>query len=109
MGYPLTSPSDYTGVIAISTNQYSVKDLELFIATYEQEILQDLLGCDMSAELIADLDGNNEPVDVKFQEIWDAFCIDDSPSISFMCDYGQFYNMINYPKKMIKINWDLTI
>ncbi len=25
----------------------------------------------------------------------------------FVChDYGQFYNMINYPKKMRKINWD---
>lgn len=92
MGYPLTQPEDYIGIIAISTNKYTRKDLESYIATYEQDILESLLGCDMAAELIADLDGDNLPVSPKFQEIFDAFCIDDSTDIWFVNQHAYLYN-----------------
>lgn len=92
MALPLTQPSDYTGEIHISSNKYDKKELESYIARYELEILQDLLGCDLAAAFIADLDGNNDPVDIKFTEIFDAFCIDDDTSISFLYEHQHFYS-----------------
>lgn len=92
MGYPLTTPDDYKGLIAVSTNKYDRGDLEAYILMYEQELLQDLLGCDMEAEMIADLDVDNLPQDVKFQKIFNPFCIDDNADLGFMYQYGWFYD-----------------
>ena len=74
MGYPITIAEDYAGVTAITSNKYDVKQLEAYILTYEKCILQDLLGCEMESELIADLDANNEPISDKFKLIFNEFC-----------------------------------
>jgi len=106
MPLPLTLPSDYTGQIAITSNKYDKSELELYIARYEQEILEDLLGCDMATAFIADLDGSNYPIDVKFQELFDAFCIDESPGINNVYDYGEFYHYHpRYTGHGCKIQW----
>ena len=105
MGYPLTSPSDYTGIIAISTNKYTKKDLEAYILTYEQDILESLLGCDMAAELIVDLDVDNQPQDPKFIDIFNPFCVDDKGGF-FIHGYPWFYDYHpNYDGWGCRIQW----
>ena len=106
MGYPLTTPDDYIGQIAISTNQYDGKDLELFITDYEEDILEALLGCQMAKDLIADLDVDNNPVSDKFKVIWDKFCIDDPCGTSFMHGFPYFYDYhIGYPNYKHNLTW----
>lgn len=96
MGYPLTYPEDYSGEINISQNQYDKKDLEWYINEYEESILQSILGCEMSNELILDLDSNNEPQQDKFIAIWDKFCIDDKECNDFF--YDNYYPWFNKNK-----------
>ena len=75
MGYPITIPANYDGEVKLSQNQYSESDIKKYITEYEQEYLEDMLGCELAEELIADLDVDNNPVDPKFTAIWDRFCI----------------------------------
>lgn len=106
MGYPLTAPDDYKGLIAISTNKYTRSDLENYILTYEQTILQDLLGCDMEADFIADLDVNNSPQDAKFIDIFNAFAIDDDSIPLFINHHCCYYDYNpNYTGYGCKVQW----
>ena len=93
MGYPILTASDFHGVgsTSISNNQYDIAELEAYIADNEEELLCQLLGCTFAAELIADLDGNNYPQDVKFQKIWDEFCVDDDIYSNCLFDFPEFY------------------
>jgi len=58
--------TDFIGEINISQNQYTTSDLQSIIESTERLVLSDLLGEDLYAKLIADLDVNYVPQTVKY-------------------------------------------
>lgn len=106
MPLPITKTTDYTGEVKISSNQYDEKDLILYINRYEEELLQELLGCELATQFIADLDGNGEPQTQRFIEIYEPFCTDDNMSTYFLYDYPYFYNnRYDYTGHKCKLQW----
>jgi len=72
----ITQTSDYIGIYSIAQNKYS--NLQIWIDTYEKEVLTDLLGCELYDLFIADLTGDPEvPVTQRFIDLFDPFCDDD--------------------------------
>lgn len=106
MALPITKPTDYIGEVKISSNQYDEKDLLLYIQRYEQEILEELLGCDLSAAFIADLDADNNSTEQRFIDINAPFCIDDNLNTYFLYEYPYFYECNNqYTGYKCKLQW----
>lgn len=76
-------PSDFVGKVAQGKNEFTEPKQQLYFDRYEKRYLQDLLGCTMYDEFIADLDTapNITPASVptsqKFLDIFNEFCIDD--------------------------------
>jgi hypothetical protein len=106
MALPITQPEDFIGEVKISSNKYDEKDLMLYIQRYEQEILEELLGCDLATAFIADLDADNNPTEQRFINIMNPFCIDDNMSVGFLWDYAYFYECRNdYTGYKCKIQW----
>jgi len=77
MALPILTPDDFIGETKISKNEYDEKDLQYYIDRNEKDILIDLFGCEMSEEIINDLDGDNIPQQDRYKELWEDFCIDD--------------------------------
>ncbi len=78
MGYPITTIDQYKGgVYALPLNDQYTKTFMAFVAEYEPIYLQDLLGCELSKLLIADLTASNIPQADRFKSIWNPFCIDE--------------------------------
>lgn len=74
MGFPLTNSNDYkTGRFALPVNKINVKDLIADISDRECELLECLLGVELTSLLIDDLDFNNVPQSDRFVKIWDKF------------------------------------
>lgn len=74
MGFPLTNTNDYkTGRFALPVNKINIKDLMSDISDRECEILECLLGVDLAALLIEDLDSENVPQTDRFIKIWNKF------------------------------------
>ena len=74
-------PSDFTGLVAQSKNEFTEPKIQLYIDEYEPEYLQDLLGCAMYDDFVADLlptlaVPTSVPQDPKFLAIFNPFCID---------------------------------
>jgi hypothetical protein len=77
MGYPILKVADFTGFYNISQNRFVKTDIETFISMYEGQYLDNLLGCELSSLLIADLDVlTNIPVTARFLDLWNPFCED---------------------------------
>ena len=75
-------PSDFTGLVSQSKNEFTTPKIQLYIDEYEPEYLQDLLGCDMYEDFVADLlptpaVPTSVPQDPKFLAIFNAFCFDE--------------------------------
>ena len=74
-------PSDFKGLVSQSKNEFTTPKIQLYIDEYEPEYLQDLLGCDMYDDFVADLlptpaVPTSVPQDPKFLAIFNPFCID---------------------------------
>ena len=77
MGYPILKTSDFVGFFDVSQNKFTKVDLEAYILKYEHQYLEEMLGCDLAALLIADLDiVTNIPITQRFLDIWNSFCDD---------------------------------
>jgi len=77
MGLPITNISDFrVGRYALPQNQDSIKQLDAFIGEYENDLLDELLGCELASLFIADLDVDNVPASPRFVAIMDKFCQD---------------------------------
>ena len=85
------SPSDFTGYYKISLNKFETPELQEFIDMLEVEVLQELLGCELYDEFIADLDVDNNPQSAQFIAIFNEFCIDDT------CISSTYYDEVLYP------------
>jgi len=75
-------PSDFKGLVSQSKNEFTTPKIKLYIDEYEPEYLQDLLGCDMYDDFVADLIPTpavptSVPQDPKFLAIFNAFCFDE--------------------------------
>ena len=75
-------PSDFTGLVEQSVNEFTTDKLQNYIDYHEPRYLTDLLGCDLYADFVADLlptpaVPTSVPQDAKFTAIFDAFCIDE--------------------------------
>lgn len=76
-------PSDFTGIVSLSSNEFSDIQIQLYVDRYEPIYLTDLLGCEFYDEFIADLTPTpavptSVPTDAKFTQIFNPFCIDKS-------------------------------
>ena len=74
-------PSDFKGLVSQSKNEFTTPKIQLYIDDYEPEYLQDLLGCEMYEEFVADLlptpaVPTSVPQDPKFLAIFNPFCFD---------------------------------
>ena len=80
-------PSDFTGIIAVSSNKFTDDGIQDYIDKWESKYLQDLLGVDLYNEFIADLDTAPNitpasiPTDAKFTVIFNSFALDDGSCI----------------------------
>lgn len=71
-------PSDFIGKVAITQNDIDTVKLQVYIDELEVQYLDDLLGCELSTLLIADLalPITGEPTAQRFKDIFNKFCID---------------------------------
>lgn len=109
MGYPILKTSDFIGFHDISQNKFTKVDLEAYILKCEKSSLEEMLGCELAALLIADLDVNNNPQTPRFITIWNSFCEDTfrcnclfykSEGIKEMLKGFIYYNYVkNQPEK----------
>ncbi len=71
------SPSNFqSGPVCIATNVYTESELQDYIDKYEEEILIDLLGCDLYNLFVADL-VSGVPQTQIYLDIYNKFCIDE--------------------------------
>jgi len=75
-------PSDFTGLVEQSTNEFTSPKIQLYIDRYEVRYLTDLLGCDLYDLFIADLlptppVPTSVPQTAIYLSIFNAFCEDD--------------------------------
>jgi len=75
----IVNNTDFVGKFQIAQNCYS--ELNDYIETYERKYLEDLLGCDLTEDLIGDLN-NQTPQTQKFIDIFERFCEDDGICIN---------------------------
>ena len=92
----ITKIADYSGRYQIAKDSYSKKTLGYYIDTLETSLINQLLGAELGALFIADLDVNGVPVTQRFIDIYNSFAIDDGcrlRSSSGMKSYllGQIY------------------
>lgn len=77
MALPITQISDFeAGRFALPRNPDLMKQLDAFIDENEECVLDDLLGCELAALFIADLDVDNIPQTQRFIDIMNKFCVD---------------------------------
>ena len=71
-------PSDFVGKVAITQDDITAVKIQRYIDELEVQYLDDLLGCELSTLLIADLalPPAGEPTAQRFKDIFDKFCID---------------------------------
>jgi len=101
--------SDLKGRWNVSLNKYGEDDLELYIQSFEKEILTDLLGCELYAlfiaDCVADADGRLIPVSPEYIIIYEEIC-DTLSLISPCCDSGKMsYGMTDMLKSIIRFYW----
>jgi len=74
---PFTTPSEYTGIYKIATDQFSEAILTDFITQNETEILLELFGVDLYNLFIDDLNPSNVPQTARFLSVYNAFAVQD--------------------------------
>jgi hypothetical protein len=69
--------NDFKGFTAIAISKKNLNVVQPFIDLFERDYLCDLLGQELAALYIADLDAQKEPQTQRFIDIHDPFCIND--------------------------------
>lgn len=95
-------PSDFTGEFKVGGNTLSSTDFQIYINKYEKKYLTDLLGVELYALFIDDLDGNSEPVDPIYQAIYEEIAEDDGAQSG--CQYRSL-GMLEMLKGFIYYHW----
>lgn len=91
-------------------NKFGEEDLELYIESFETEILTDLLGCDLYplflADCVPDADNRLVPASPEYLIIYEAIC---NEALSACCCgneiYKSSYGMVDMLKSMIRFYW----
>lgn len=97
MPLPITSQADYQkGRFKLPFSSITSKDFDEYITEYEPKYLDDLLGCDLAALFIADLDADGVPQTAIYQTIYNKLCVD-------FC--GQEYKSSGIKDMLTKFIW----
>lgn len=72
----LVTISDFEGVFQIQTDTRTVAKFNLIRDEYQNDFLYDLLGADLTALFLADLDANGVPQTAIYEAIYDPFAED---------------------------------
>jgi len=67
-----------SGRFKIPTNEWTGIDLDQYMDKYERHYLIRLLGVELYNLFVADLDGNGEPQDPIYQDIYNSFVYEDN-------------------------------
>jgi|ETNmetMinimDraft_25_1059894.scaffolds.fasta_scaffold04160_11 hypothetical protein len=101
---------DLKGRWNVSLNKYGEEDLEMYIQSFEVDILKDLLGCELYplflADCVPDADDRLIPVSPEYIEIYEEIC--DEALSTCCCGHETFmesYGMIDMLKSMIRFYW----
>ena len=102
--------SDFTGRWNVSLNKFGEEDLEMYIQSFEKEILTDLLGCELYplfvADCVADADDRLIPQSPEYVAIYDEICDD---ALSTCCcgkdTHMESYGMVDMLKSMVRFYW----
>jgi hypothetical protein len=70
----LVATSDFNG--QISTDKYTIDELDVAIDTYEKRLIYELLGVELADLFFADLDANGVPQTQRFVDIYEAWTKD---------------------------------
>lgn len=102
--------SDFTGRWNVSLNKFGEDDLQEYIDSYTNEIMRDLLGCELmtlfSLDLVADVDGRDVPQTAIYIDIYAKICDDTLLTCCCGCDTNMdSYGMIDMLKSMIRFYW----
>ncbi|CAB4128570.1 hypothetical protein UFOVP104_50 [uncultured Caudovirales phage] len=68
--------SEFVGKYSLNLNQYNIDKIDIYIEKYEKYYLSHLLGAELYALFIADLDINNIPQTSIYENIFNSFIID---------------------------------
>lgn len=71
----ILAPSDFKGSVSIAQNKFDTSDLQLYIDEWENELIDNLLGCELADLFRADL-VDNVPQTQRFIDIFNPFCED---------------------------------
>lgn len=74
--------SEFVGKYALNLNQYNIDKIDLYIEKYEKYYLSHMLGAELYALFIADLDVNNEPQTPIYENIFNSFIRDYNSTVS---------------------------
>ena len=108
-------PSDFTGVKAVSTNEFTEDPVQAYIDKWEPLYLKELLGVDLYDEFIADLDTapnitpTSVPTDPKFTVIFNAFSFDDGSSIRISDGMKEMLRLMIYFDYVRDVNFEVSI
>ena len=102
--------SDFKGRWNVSLNKFGEEDLEQYIESYEEDILKDLLGCELYpvflADCVADADGRLIPQSPEYLAIYDEICDTDLSTCCCGKDVNlESYGMVDMLKSMIRFYW----
>ena len=83
----LITAASFTGRHKIATDNFSAASLDLYIAKYQAEMLQDLLGITLfNLFKTATTDLTVAPPSGIYKDIYDAFAYDNSSSVQYVAD-----------------------
>ena len=74
--------SEFVGKYALNLNQYNIDKIDLYIEKYEKYYLSHMLGAELYALFMADLDVNNEPQTPIYENIFNSFIRDCNSTVS---------------------------
>jgi hypothetical protein len=109
------APSDFTGIKAVSTNEFTEDPVQAYIDKWEPQYLRELLGIDLYDEFVADLDTApnitpaSVPADPKFTVIFNAFSFDDDSIIRVSQGMKEMLKLMIYFDYVRDNNVELSI
>jgi len=100
MGKFVTTDDFIDGQVRISQTNNSKKQLNTVIDIQEVYVLEELMGSELYALFIADLDIDNQPQTQRFIDIFDAFYDDSNVSNYYGCWCGKAYRSEGIPQML---------
>jgi len=74
--------SEFVGKYALNLNQYNIDKIDSYIEKYEKYYFSNMLGAELYALFIADLDVNNVPQTTIYENIFNSFIRDYNSTVS---------------------------